>query len=71
MGGRAEDMEIDVLFLFHSLFVNDKFSTFGPPGMEGDSRKEQRIYLQVMCGGGRGGRTSLMRGGIMDIFHAI
>ena len=65
MGRRAEDLEIDVLFLFLSLFADGEFATFGPPGMEWDSMRGGRLSLQVGCGGGRGGRTGLVKVGSM------
>ena len=39
MGGRAEDLVIDVFCFFLSFLADGKFSTLGPPGMEGDSRR--------------------------------
>ena len=37
MGGRAEDLVIDVFCFFLSFLADGKFSTLGPPGMEGGS----------------------------------
>ena len=71
MGGRVEDLEIDVFFLFLSFFTDVKFSTFGTPGMEGGSSRRGRIYLQLRCGGGRVERKGLLKGVITEIFHAI
>ena len=39
MGGRVEGLEIDIYILFIYLFADGKFAKFGPPGMEGDSRR--------------------------------
>ena len=52
-GGRAEDLEINVLFLFLSLFADGKFATFGPPGMEGDSRKGKTFFTSQVWWGKR------------------
>ena len=30
-----EDLDIDVFFLFVSLFADGEFAKFGPPGMDG------------------------------------
>ena len=68
MGRRAEDLDIDVLFLFLSLFSYGKFAKFGPPGMEEDSVRGGILYLQVRCGGGRCGSRGSVKGGIMDNF---
>ena len=68
MGGRAEDSDINVLFLFISLFSDGNLSTFGLLVMEGYSRRRVRISLQVRCGGRRGGRRVLVKGGIMENF---
>ena len=66
MGVRAEDLEIEDFFYF--FFPYSKFAIFGQPGMEGDSRRGVRLYLQVSCGGGRGGRRGLVKWVIMDKF---
>ena len=34
MGGRAEDLEINVFFLFLSLFSDGEFATFYPPSLD-------------------------------------
>ena len=52
---------------FLSLFSDGDFATFGPSGIEGDSRRWGRLSLQVRCGGGSGGRTGLVKGVIMDM----
>ena len=62
MGGRAEDSDIDVLFLFISLFSDGNLSTFGLLVMEGYSRRRVRISLQVRCGGRRSGTIGLLNG---------
>ena len=57
MGGRVEDLEIDVLFLFLSLFVDGKFATFSPPGIEGDLRRgEDSLCKSDVVGEGVGGQ---------------
>ena len=55
---------------FISLFANGEFDKFGLSGMEGGSRGVVIITLQVSFGGGRGGRMGLVKGVIIDIFHA-
>ena len=42
--GRAEDLGINVLFLFFSLFTDGKFAKFGLPRMEGDSRRGETFF---------------------------
>ena len=44
-GGRVEDLEIDVLFLFFSLFADGKFAKFGPLGMEGYLRSAGGYFI--------------------------
>ena len=46
-------------------FSNGNFSNFGPPGMEGDSRRGGGLHFQVICYGGRGKRMGLVKGIIM------
>ena len=53
------------MFLFLSLFADGNFATFGPSGMESDSRRGERLSLQVRCGGGRDGTFFLVWGGAM------
>ena len=36
--------------------------------MKGDSRRRRILSLKVRCGGGSGGRTGLLKTGIMDMF---
>ena len=48
--------------LFISLFADGKFATFGPPVIERNSRMGGRLFLQVVCGGEKGGGTGLVKG---------
>ena len=59
-----------VYCFFIFLFANGEFNKFGLSGMEGGSRGVVIITLQVSFGGGRGGRMGLVKGVIMDMFHA-
>ena len=51
MGGRAEDLEIGVLFF--CLFADGVFAKFGPPGMEVGSRGGGGGFFASQVGWGR------------------
>ena len=66
MRGRAEVLDINVLFLFLSLFSNGEFATFGPPVILGESRKGGVLSLHIRCSKGGNGRRSLVKVGTTD-----